>query len=369
MGVFVRTDSPYYWLLLERDGEKPIRTATKIPHSPTTKQQKAENKLQAEKQYHDEMQALAKGERGQDDSKTFHDLATWYRLHRLPKRRGARRELDLVTHLERFFGTTTLKRITPARVDEYETSRLATKAAPGTINREVDLLKSMMRIAAENQWAPAKLLYGKKKLHVPKTAQTRLTPEQEHAILSAIHHPNDRALLIMGLDTLARQGDLLDFQRAHDHGTTADIVDPKNGQYLSVPISPRLRSALDACLPDPKGSGFVFWNRRTAKNPRDWGASVRNMLKYACTRAKVPYGRKLQAITFHRATRATGASRMLARGASLKTVQAVGGWKDMRSVDAYLVAEDEDRQKAVRLVGAIPPQSRRDRLKRVIITK
>lgn len=370
MGVYIRGDSPYYWLLLERDGEKPIRKATKIPHAPTTKQQKAENRIQAEKKYHDEMQSLAKGDLGEDDgSKTFSELAAWYRLHRLPKRRGARRELDLVTHLERFFGTTALRRITPARVDEYETHRIAAKAAPGTINREVDLLKSMMRVSAENKWAPAKLLFGRKKLHVPKKAKTRLTPEQEYAILTTIRSPNDRALLIMGLDTLARQGDLLDFQRAHDHGTTADIVDPKNGQLLSVPISPRLRAALDACRPDPRGSPFVFWNRRTAKNPRDWGASVRNMLKYACKRAGVPYGRKLQAITWHRATRATGASRMLARGASLKTVQDVGGWKDIRSVDPYLVAEDEDRQKAVRLVSAIPPQSRRDRLKRLISMK
>jgi site-specific recombinase XerD len=371
MGVFIRSDSPYYQLLLERPGDKPLRRPTKIPHSPSTKLQRVENRRLAEQAYHDAMQALAKGDLGHDDgyTKRFSDMERWYRLHRLPKRRGARRELDLLRHLAAFFGDTLLRKITPARVDEYETHRLAQHAAPGTINREVDHLKTMMRIAAENKWAPPKLLYGKRKLHVPKTAKARLTPEQEHAILAAIRHPNDRALVIMGIDTLTRQGDLLDFRRAHDHITTADIVDPKNGRFLNVPISPRLRTALNACEPDPAGSDYYFWQRRKAKNPRDWGASVRTMFKAACRKANVPFGRKLQAITFHRATRATGASRMLARGADLKTVQSIGGWADVRSMDPYLTAEDANRQAAVRLVSAITPQSRRDRIKRAITEK
>ena len=368
MGVFIRSDSKYYWLLLERAGDKPIRRATKIPHAPPTPQQKKENARLAAQKYHEEMQALAKGALGHDEGFTtpFDKYAAWYRAHRLPKRRGAEREKDLLTHLEAFFVDTLLRKLTPARVDEYETHRLSQKASPATINREVDLLKSMLRIAAENGWAPPKMIHGKKRLHVPKSAKARLTPDQEAAILHAIPHPNDRALLIMGLDTLARKGDLLDFQRAHDHGTTADIVDPKNGELLSVPISPRLRAALDACLPDPKGSHYVFWNRRLAKKERDWLGSVRLMLKAACRRAGVPYGRKLQAITWHSATRRTGASRMLARGADMKTVQSIGGWKDLRSVQGYLTAEDENRQAAVKLVSQIPPQSRREKIKKVI---
>jgi hypothetical protein len=367
MGVFTRPDSPFYQLLLERPGEKPLRQPTKIPHTPPTARQKTENRRLAEESYHAAMRQLAQGALGHDDgyTKTFAELADWYRQHRLPKRRGAAREKDLLVPLELFFATTLLRALTRPRVDEYETWRLrSVKAA--TVNREVDLLKSMLRIAGEHRWAPEKLIYGKRRLHVEKTAKAQLTPDQERAILEVLPHPNDRALLIMGLDTLARRGDLLDFRRAHDHGTTADIVDPKNAQPLNVPISPRLRVALDACLPDPHGSDFVFWQRRQAKNPRDWGGGVAQMLRRACARANVPYGRTRQAVTWHRATRATGASRMLARGADIKTVQSIGGWKDLRSVQGYLTAEDANRQAAVKLVGSIPSQSRRDKLKRQV---
>lgn len=369
MGVYTRPDSKYYWLLLERDGEKPIRRATRILHSPATAKQKADNARLADIRYHDEMRAFAKGELGFDDAYTkgFDDLAAWYRTHRLPKRRGADRERDLLKHLETFFTDRQLRTFTYARVDEYETHRLSEKAGPATINREVDLLKSMLRIAAENKWCPPKLIHGKKRLHVPKRAKARLTPAQEAAILEAIPHANDRALLIMGMDTLARKGDLLDFQHAHDHGTTADIVDPKNGEFLSVPISPRLRAALDCCAWAIDRSPYYFWNRRVAKKERDWLGSVRLMLKGACERAGVPYGRKLQAITFHSATRRTGASRMLARGADLETVRSIGGWKDLRSMKSYVVAEDENRQRAVALVSnPITPQSRRNKIKRTI---
>lgn len=366
MGVFVRPDSPYYQLLLERPGEKPIRRPTKIPHSPPTPQQKKENRRLAEETYHAAMRQLARGELGQAEAwtKTFGEFATWYEAHVLPKRRGADRERVLLEHLRAFFGRMALRAITKPRVDEYETARLR-HVGPNTINREVDLLKTVLRIAAEHGEAPPRLIAGKKRLYAPKGAKARLEPDQEVAILAAMETPNDRALLIMGLDTLARRGDLLDFQRAHDHGTTADIIDPKNGEALSVPISPRLRAALDACLPDPKGSDYYFWHRRLAKKPRDWGGSVRLMLKRACRIAGVPYGRNLQAITFHSATRRTGASRMLARGADLTTVQSVGGWKDLRSVQGYLMAEDANRQAAVKLVGPTP-QSRRDRLKAAI---
>ena len=368
MGVYTRKDSPFYWLLLEREGQKPIRTATDILSSATDPKTAKENKRLAELRYFREMNALSKHTLDLPDgyTKTFSQFTAWFRTHKLPKRRGNDREADILTHLEGFFGAMLLRSITPAHVDEYETARLAKGILPSTINREVDLLKSMLRVAAENRDAPTSQLAGRKRLHAPKRAKARLTPDQEAALLKAIDSPNDRALLIMGLDTLARRGDLLDFQKAHDHGTTADIIDPKNGRFLSVPISPRLRAALDACVPDPKGSDYVFWNRRLAKKPRDWGGSVQSMLKRACKRAGVPYGRKLQAITFHAATRRTGASRMLARGASIKTVQEIGGWRDLRSVDPYLMAEDEERQRAVKLVSEITPQSRREKLKRQI---
>lgn len=380
MGVYTRADSPYYWLALPRPGQKPLRVKTKIHTNATTKQARAENRALAQAEYHERMVELGKGRLALPEThkyaKPFNEFADWFQTHELPKRRGRARELDVLKILRRYFRNTPLPQITRARVSEYETFRLseqvpdqrklekdddAPKRPPRyvtarTVNREVDLLKSILRVAAEHGHCPAGQLTGRKRLHAPRPVKVRMTPEDEIKIFKELAAaPADYALLLMGLDTLARLSDILDFQRPHDHGTSLTIVDPKNGRQLEVPISTRLRAALDAVPTDPTGSPYVFWHRRVAKNPRDWPSSVRQMLESACKRAGVPYGRVNQAITFHAATRRTAASRMLARGADIETVRSLGGWRDLRSVQDYVIAEDDNRKRAIALIESHAP--------------
>ena len=83
------------------------------------------------------------------------------------------------------------------------------------------------------------------------------------------------------------------------------------------------------------------------------------MLKRACLKAGIPYGRKAGGITFHWATRRTGATRMLQRGVDLKTVQAIGHWKSADVVlDIYAETTSRAARQAVELVGSLPKRSR-----------
>ncbi len=75
-------------------------------------------------------------------------------------------------------------------------------------------------------------------------------------------------------------GDLLDLRRQDDHRTFFAIVDSKTGPY-QVPISKRLRKALDKLEPDPQGSDFYFWWRCRAKTDRDRRSVVRKVLRVA----------------------------------------------------------------------------------------
>ena len=58
--------------------------------------------------------------------------------------------------------------------------------------------------------------------------------------------PIDRAMFFLGVDGLVRLGDIFDAQWAHDKDTYLEIPDSKNGDGYKVPISRRLRAALDA---------------------------------------------------------------------------------------------------------------------------
>ena len=53
------------------------------------------------------------------------------------------------------------------------------------------------------------------------------------------------------------------------------------------------------------------------------------VLRRACAKAGVPYGRAQRGLTFHWATRRTGTTRMLRHGGegAISAVQRIGGWK------------------------------------------
>lgn len=60
MGVYTRTGSPYYWLYLERPGEKGIRENTRIPFEAATQITRNENRQLADDFYAIRMAELAR---------------------------------------------------------------------------------------------------------------------------------------------------------------------------------------------------------------------------------------------------------------------------------------------------------------------
>jgi integrase len=151
----------------------------------------------------------------------------------------------------------------------------------------------------------------------------------EEKKLAAELSPEDYAIFLVGLDGLVRLGDILDLQRSDDRGDEIDIRDPKNGEPLKVPVSTRLRAALDALPIDPDAPTWYFPGRRGAETERDRRGGYAKALQRACVRAGVPYGRGL-GVTFHWSTRRTGATRMIRQGGekAIGVVQQIGGWKD-----------------------------------------
>ena len=245
---------------------------------------------------------------------SFATYATWYAANISAHKRGHSRELEILAVLTATFGAQQLHEITADDALEWMTARRR-QVAPATVNRELDLLKHLLASAVPT-YLDISPIVGLRRVRVPRTEPRLLTPAHERKLLATLE-PADRAIVIMALDTLMRLGDIIDLQREQDHGRYLTVIDPKTEQYR-VPVSTRLRAALNALS---KHGPYYFPHRRKAQNPRDYKNSVKSMLKRACDRAGVPYGRD-NGITFH-ALRHTGASRMLARGVDIRTVRAV----------------------------------------------
>lgn len=349
MGVYVRHDSRWFWLWLERPGEAGLRERTNIP-----KDGGADARQLAEQVYHARMGDLARGRYQLPGAPeptapgvSCAEWIVWYRQHVLPTHRGQEREREILGTLDTAFGHLALSDISRTVVQEWMTAR-ATTVSARTVNREVDVLKAMLRAAVEHGKIPASPIAGMKRLHAA-TPQRRLMTLDEERRLLAILEPPDKALLLMALDTLARLSDCLDLRWQDDRGKTLWIRDPKVGGGYAVPVSRRLRLALDAL---PRTGEYVFAHRRRFKTAARRRSGVKQMLEAACLRAGVPYGRAAGGITWHWATRRTAATRLIQAGEDLATVQALGHWRDPTIVlGIYAEADSRQTAAAVERIG------------------
>jgi integrase len=227
---------------------------------------------------------------------------------------------------------------------------------PSTANREVDLLKAMLRDAVP-KYLDASPLVGMKRLPAVARRRRILKADEEKRLLEAASDPQDHALLVLGIDTLVRLGDLLDVQRSDRDGLWLELRDTKNGTAHRVPLSPRAVVALDAIPVDPH-SKYYFSKFRRAMNPRDWRSAVNQRLEKLCGQCDppIPFGLK-HGVTFHGATRKTGATRLaVEQKQPLSVVQRLGGWKDPSMLLAIYTEADDDALLA--LVGQGSPTRR-----------
>jgi integrase len=346
MGVFRRSDSKFWWLFLETDKRK---LRTDIPIGRTHEQQRL-SRLRAADEYHRVMIAPPPDPNIKPDI-TFDDWATKYDTNVIAHHSGREREREILQTLRQGFsvkpdGTPRLLREIDAElVVEWRTHRRShgtvvehiggpngprrvfPPPSARTVNREVDLLQQILAAAVPKYLARSPL-EGLADLDVINPRRRIMTEAEEQKILPFLA-PDDRAILLGGLDTLARLSSLLNLKRADDHKTHLTFYDTKNGETYQPPVSKRLRAALDAVPVDPTNPEYYFPRRRAARAERDRRRAIAQALRSACKKAGVPYGRAARGLTFHWATRRTGTTRMLRHGGegAIAAVQQIGGWK------------------------------------------
>lgn len=185
-----------------------------------------------------------------------------------------------------------------------------------------------------------------------------LTPEEEDHLLG-ICHPEDRAMILCALDTLQRLSAVAHLTREADKGTSIEFLNLKTLARLSVPVSSRLRRALDA-LPvyGPWLFPWVHWGPmpgRDADSQECYRAIVQQRVeerfRTLCLEANIDVGRAQGGVTFD-CLRHTGAARMLRRGVDPKTVMEIGGWASLKMLEKYMHSDEEHKIRAVEAVGS-----------------
>lgn len=341
MGVFKRKDSKYWYLFDEKTKER-VRTDILVGETITQRRdsQQLAKALHFERMHdHNKRQHLPV----ERPAIRFAKYAETYQVNIIAHRKGKAREAEILQHLVAYFGRLLLTQIDQDGVRQYWTARKRATPAPGPncINREVDVLKSMLRDAAP-KYLEASPLRGMPRLKVAAPRRRYTSPEEFARLLAVCTDAQDRGILILGRDGLARLGDLLDLKHTDRDGQMFWVGDPKVAAY-EFALSPRGAAVADALATN--GSIYLFPKFRRAEDPRDWPGSVRQRLEYLCKQAGIPYGRKQHGVTFHWATRRSGATDLVVKQHQpLATVQAQGGWRKPETlIGIYNEARREDK--------------------------
>ncbi len=347
MGVFIRKDSPWYWLWIEATG---VKERTGIPVHGGSRQQGKELHRQALELYAIRQAAAAMATAGLAVRRpiiSFATFAAWYREHHAAHHRGAEREHSMVrqlcTSFDRF---DSIALITADVVKEWMTARKH-QVCPNTVNRELDVLKAMLKAAAPKYLAASPIV-GVRRFRVEEQDVRVLTHDEERRLL-AVAGPEDRAWLIMAIDTLLRLSNVVFLRwaqvKAHD-------IVPLNAKvkHDGVPISTRLHDALGQIS---HSSEWVFPSFHGSGKPTAAKNAAIRRFHDLCQLAVVPHGRKAGGVTFH-CLRHTGATRALQGRASVRTVMKLGGWRDESSVMRYVHAADSDVRAAAESIAKPP---------------
>jgi integrase len=221
-------------------------------------------------------------------------------------------------------------------VEQYKTERLEAKRAPGTVNREVALLRKMLSLAVEWQLLERHPLAGVKALQEPPGRTRYLAPEEILALLAACD-PHLRPIVVCALNTGLRRDEIL--------GLTWDQVDlrqrmirvtkTKSGKARAIPINDPLLDELRR-LPRRLGVAYVFVNLETGTRYVD--------IKKAFTAAVVRAG--LSDFRLHDC-RHTFATYIQAGLGDLRVTQTLLGHADVRMTVRYSHVSDARLRDAV----------------------
>lgn len=343
MGVYTRVDSPFFWLLLERPNGKPIRESSGIPIDGGSPDQNKELRRQAQQVYAARMTDLARLRfKLPTDLKrrTFAQHRVWYLEHVTARKRGKRTETSMLRRLAQYFDRYDLQDITYEVAREWRTWRLQ-DVTVATVTREEEVLRHLLTTAVPT-YLDKNPLAGLTKLRIPGRDTRIFTPQEERRLLAKAKKPEDYALLLCALDTLLRLTNVRELTRAQDHRTY--LFSDTKTTAIKIPISRRLRKALNA-LPMAGRSYFPSYAHGTPNK------AIR-MFEATCRRAKIPLGRETGGVSFH-CLRHTGASRMLERGADVKTVMRIGGWTNLAVLERYLHPTDAAATRAVNSIAGV----------------
>jgi integrase len=247
--------------------------------------------------------------------------------------------------LSEYFGTRRVRTIKPVDLEKYKQSRLSTPTIRGTqrkiasVNRELELLRTMFNYAVQNEWL-LRNPFGNSKGLISKAAEVErdrtLSIEEENRLLEACYGRRShlRPLLICALDTAMRRGEIFKMRWQDVRFDSNEIFIPqtntKTEESRTVGMTRRLKNELESLwAASPKSlDGTVFGIAHT----------IKTAFKSLCEETGI------EGFRFHDC-RHTATTRMIMAGCSHTEVMKITGHSQLKTFLRYLNVKAETTSK------------------------
>lgn len=247
-----------------------------------------------------------------------------------------------VCNLIAFFGNAKLLDITADTIEDFTEKRLSTGLSRATVNRDLAVLRQIMKLAASKRFIRELPFQGVQFLAEDERRPHILTFEEEERILSAAA-PHIRALVVLILETGMRSGREALSLRWSDVDFARDVILVRESKTRagerSIPMSDRCRTELLRwrTVVGPESSPYVFPNMWDPSKPmkdlrRSWAKAVKDA--------------GLQHFWLYD-LRHTMASRLAQAGVSPIFMEQLIGHTSARTLKIYARANDEHRRDAI----------------------
>lgn len=274
-------------------------------------------------------------------STTLRSLFELYARKVVPSKKGRLAdEARIRTLLDDPLSRYTLASLDTAALARWRDARLASGAMGSTVNRELNLISSIINWARKDLMIQAdNPVANMRRPKNPPGRDRRLEPGEEQRLLAVMtpckvsrtgpirsgayscgaRNPFLKPAVLLALETAMRQGELLELRWEHiDLGKrVAHLPSTKNGESRSVPLSTKALAILESMDVQPEGRVF----RITA-----------DALKKAWKRATISAG--LEDLRFHD-LRHEATSRLAEKLPNLIELSAVTGHKDLKMLKRY----------------------------------
>jgi len=290
-----------------------------------------------------------------------HFSKEYLELHAKENKKSWMSDVNRIKHLKRFFKETgreniMLTDITTKVIEEFKkwkkySSERKEELKPQTVNRDLNILSVMLKVAVEWEYLKEENLPKIRKLKETNDFEYKtLSFEDQKTLLKNLKN-HTRDIVIFALNTGARKGEILNLKwnQVDLFNQTVTFIKTKNNRKRTIPLNQTVLSLLKKRFSRAQNEEYVFTNANTHTR----FISIKKAYETARKKAG------LEDLRFHD-LRHTYGTRLADRSVPITTIKQLMGHADIQTTMRYVHPDEELKKKAVKLLDNLDQEGQNE---------